>query len=337
MSSPTTATGATSPDLPAATGSGGLRRLALASIVVNVMIVVTGGAVRLTGSGLGCPTWPRCSAHSFVPTGELGLHSQIEFTNRMLTYVVAGVALATLVSARRVRPARRDLRRLSWALFVGIPAQAVLGGITVLTGLNPWVVMGHLLISMDLIALATVLYARVARYPGESVPLVEPALRRLILGVLGLTGAVLYLGAVVTGSGPHAGAAEAPRTGLDTRLTSLLHAGAVAVLLVVTLLLNVLLRRRGAPAAVRRAAAIVLAVQLLQGAIGSAQYLTGLPRVLVGLHMLGAGLLVVATMRLVLAARPRPSGAPGLLDQRKSSDQLRGSIGSAGDLSLNPL
>lgn len=337
MTSPTATTGATAPDAPSPTGSGGLRRLALASIVVNVMIVVTGGAVRLTGSGLGCPTWPRCSAHSFVPTGELGLHSLIEFTNRMLTYVVAGVALATLVAVRRVRPVRRDLRRLGWALFVGIPAQAVLGGITVLTGLNPWVVMGHLLISMDLIALATVLYARVARRPGESVPLVEPALRGLIIGVLALTGVVLYLGAVVTGSGPHAGAAEAPRTGLDPRLTSLLHADAVAVLLVMTLLLNVLLQRRGAPPAVRRAAAIVLAVQLLQGAIGSAQYLTGLPRVLVGLHMLGAGLLVVATMRLVLAARTWSHGAPEPLEHGKSSDQLRGNISSAGDLSLNSL
>jgi len=283
-----------------------LRRLALASIVVNIAIVVTGGAVRLTGSGLGCPTWPRCTGDSFVPTGELGYHSAIEFTNRMITYVLVGVALATLVVARRVRPVRPDVRRLALVLFIGIPAQALLGGITVLTDLNPWVVMLHLVVSMDLIAVATLLHRRLGEGDGPVAPLVPVVMRRLAFTVFGLTGAVLYLGTVVTGSGPHAGDAQAPRTGLDPRTMSLVHADAVIALVLATVVLLAALHRGGAPASVRRAALLVLGIQLAQGAIGWAQYATGLPELLVGLHMLAAGLLVVATTRMVLSTRERP-------------------------------
>ncbi len=289
-----------------------LRRLALASIVANIGIVVTGGAVRLTGSGLGCPEWPRCHEDSFVPTGELGMHEGIEFGNRMLTYVLGFVALATLIAAYRSRPQRPDIRRLGLVLFIGIPTQAVIGGISVLTDLNPWVVMGHLLLSMVLIGLATVLYQRIGEGDGPPLPLVGRLTRRGVVGLLGLTAAVLYLGTVVTGSGPHAGDAESPRTGLDTHLMSMLHADAVLLLVAATLALNLLLARRGAPAAVRRAAGVVLAVQLSQGLIGYVQYFTDLPEVLVGLHMLGAAVLVVATVRLVLATRERRIGEPAV-------------------------
>ncbi len=285
-----------------------LRRLALASIVANVGIVVTGGAVRLSGSGLGCPTWPRCTDESFVPTGELDLHSQIEFGNRMLTYVLGAVVLATLIGAYRARPVRRGVRRLALVLFLGIPLQAVIGGISVLTDLNPWVVMGHLLISMVLIGLATLLHRRIDESDGPARPLVGPRVRRMTLGLLGLTAVVLYLGTVVTGSGPHAGDVDAPRTGLDTHLWSMVHADTVIVLVAATLALNLLLAHRGAPDAVRRAAAILLGVQLAQGLIGYVQYFTDLPEVLVGTHMLGAGLLVIATVRLVLSMRERPAG-----------------------------
>ncbi|MGQ0465440.1 MAG: COX15/CtaA family protein [Sporichthyaceae bacterium] len=286
-----------------------MQRLALASIVANVGIVVTGGAVRLTGSGLGCPTWPRCHEDSYIPTGELSVHEAIEFGNRMLTYVLGAVALATLIAAFRYRPERRDLRRLATVLFVGIPTQAVIGGISVLTDLNPWVVMGHLLLSMVLIGLATVLYRRVGEDDGPPLPLVGMRTRRAVLGLLGLTALVLYLGTVVTGSGPHAGDAEAPRTGLDTHLWSMLHADSVLLLVAGTLALNLLLARRGAPPAVRRAARILLVVQLSQGVVGYVQYFTDLPEILVGLHMLGAAILVVATVNLVLATRDRGSVA----------------------------
>lgn len=282
-----------------------LQRLALASIVANAGIVATGGAVRLTGSGLGCPTWPRCQEDSFVPTGELSAHEAIEFGNRMLTYVLGAVALATLIAAFRHRPRRSDVRRLATVLFVGIPTQAVIGGISVLTDLNPWVVMGHLLLSMVLVGLATVLHRRVDEGDGPPFPLLGPRVRRGVLGLLCLTAVVLYLGTVVTGSGPHAGDAEAPRTGLDTHLTSMLHADAVLLLVAGTVALNLLLARRGAPPAVRRAAAILLVVQVCQGAIGYVQYFTDLPEVLVGLHMLGAATLVVATVNLALSTRDR--------------------------------
>jgi cytochrome c oxidase assembly protein subunit 15 len=287
-----------------------LRRLALASIVVNITIVVTGGAVRLTGSGLGCPTWPRCAGNSFTPTGQLGLHSQIEFTNRLITYVVGAVALATLVVARRAQPARRDVRRLAWALFLGVPAQAVLGGITVLTDLNPWIVMLHLMLSMALVAGATVLYGRLAEGDGPAVPRVVPRARGLAFAVAGVTAVVLYLGTVVTGSGPHAGDAKSPRTGLNTHTVSEWHAAAVFLLIALTLATVMALAVCDAAPAARRAAALLLAVQAGQAVIGWIQYATNVPEALVAAHMLGAGLLVVATTRLALATRERPTVAP---------------------------
>jgi cytochrome c oxidase assembly protein subunit 15 len=288
-----------------------LRRLALASIAANVGIVVTGGAVRLTGSGLGCPTWPRCEGESFVPTGELGLHGQIEFGNRMLTYVVGVVALATLVGAYRARPVRRDVRRLALALFIGIPAQAVVGGVSVLTDLNPWVVMCHLLISMGLIGLATLLHRRLGEGDCAPRPLVVPLTRRLSWALLGLVAVVLYLGTVVTGSGPHAGDDQARRTGLDTHLVSMVHADAVILLVGLTVALLVAARSAGAPGAVRRALAVMLCVELGQGLIGYVQYFTDLPVALVAAHMFGAGLLVIAAVRAVLSMRTRDvAGTP---------------------------
>jgi cytochrome c oxidase assembly protein subunit 15 len=287
-----------------------LRRLALASIVVNITIVVTGGAVRLTGSGLGCPTWPRCSGNSFTPTAEMGLHSQIEFTNRMITYVVGAVALATLVVARRARPERPDIRRLALLLFLGIPAQAVLGGVTVLTDLNPWIVMGHLMLSMALVAGSTVLYGRLGEGDGPARPVVVPRARYLTLAIAGVTAVVLYLGTIVTGSGPHAGDADSPRTGLNTHTVSEWHAAAVLLLIALTLAAVMSLAISDAPAAARRAVGVLLAVQLGQALIGWIQYATDLPEALVAAHMFGAGLLVVATTRLVLATRARPAPAP---------------------------
>jgi len=284
-----------------------VRRLALASIVANVAIVVTGGTVRLTTSGLGCPTWPKCSEGSFVTTPENGLHGYIEFGNRLLTFALAAVAVATLVAALRLRPRRRDLALLALALFLGIPLQAVIGGLTVLTELNPWAVMLHLLCSMALIAVATLLHHRAGAGAQPAGLRVHILLRRLALAVLGALAAVLYLGTVVTGSGPHAGDADARRTGLDPALVSQLHADAALLLIGLSVALLVALHATGAPEDVRRAAAVLVGVELAQGTIGYTQYFTGLPVALVNLHMLGAGLLVVAAARLVLVVR-RPAG-----------------------------
>ncbi|MGN6686063.1 MAG: COX15/CtaA family protein [Actinomycetales bacterium] len=292
-----------------------LPRLAVASVVINVCIVVTGGAVRLTGSGLGCPTWPRCTDDSFTNTPAYGIHGYIEFGNRLFNGVLVAIALATLVAAVLARDEtghrRRDPLLLSIALLLGIPAQAVIGGITVLTQLNPWVVMLHFLCSTVLVGLAAVLVRRTREGDAPPRRVGHPAMRPLALGALALSAGVLYLGAVVTGSGPHAGDAHAHRTGLDVAAMSQLHADAVLLLVGLSIAALVLARfpyagsQPDEVARLRRAAGTVVAVEVAQGALGYLQYFTGVPPLLVALHMLGACLLVVAVVTLVLATRVR--------------------------------
>lgn len=280
-------------------------RLCLASVVANCGIVVTGGAVRLTGSGLQCPTWPQCTDESYVPTAELEGHLPIEFANRMLTFAVGVAVLAALAAALLHRPRRGSLVRLSVLVLLGVPAQAVLGGITVLSGLNPWTVAAHFLLSMALIAVALVLWQRSREADTPPQRLVRPELYLLGRVLVGVTAAVLALGTVVTGSGPHAGDEAAARTGFDPATVSQLHADAVMLLVGLSFALWLALRATGAPEGARRAALVLLAVELSQGAIGYTQYFTDLPVILVGLHMLGACLVWVAALRVLLAMRQR--------------------------------
>jgi cytochrome c oxidase assembly protein subunit 15 len=287
-----------------------VRRLALASVIANSGIVVTGGAVRLTSSGLGCPTWPRCTESSYTPTAEYAAHGLIEFGNRLLTFVLLAVVLATAVAVWRARPVRPGLRRLALLVLLGIPAQAVLGGITVLTGLNPWTVMGHFLVSAGLIALAVVLHQRSREGDLPPTPLVPPALRQLGTVLLGLVAATLVLGTVVTGSGPHSGDVAAGRTGLDPATMSQLHADLVFLLVGVTLAFWLALKAVAAPARAVRAMGVLLVVELAQGLIGLVQFFTGLPVLLVALHLVGACAVIVAAVHAVLALRDRgPLGA----------------------------
>jgi cytochrome c oxidase assembly protein subunit 15 len=282
-------------------------RVALANAVANGAIVVTGGAVRLTGSGLGCPTWPRCTDESFVATPELAAHGVIEFGNRLLTFLLAAVAVATVVVV--FRSVRRDLRTLAVLGLLGIPAQALLGGVTVLTGLNPWTVAAHFLVSMVLVAVATTLWLR-SREPGVGRPLLRRPFVLLTTGISWVTAAVLVLGTVVTGSGPHSGDPEAGRTGFDPELMSQLHADVVFLLLGLTVALLVALHATDSPARVRRAARDLLVVQLAQGVVGYVQYFTDLPVVLVLLHMAGAVLITAYTARLVWSVRGPSSELP---------------------------
>jgi heme a synthase len=288
-------------------------RLALANAVANGLIVVTGGAVRLTGSGLGCPTWPRCTDASFVATAELAGHGVIEFGNRLLTFVLTAVAVATVVAVWR--SSRRDLRPLAALSFLGIPAQALLGGVTVLTGLNPWTVAAHFLLSMVLVALSTVLWLR-SRDPGVGQLLARRPLVLLVGGIAGVTAAVLVLGTVVTGSGPHSGDLDdggiptGDRMGFDAETVSQLHADVVFLLIGLTLALLVALAATDAPGRLRRAARDLLAVQLAQGLVGFVQYFTDLPIALVLVHMLGAVLIAAFTARLVWAVRGPATGRP---------------------------
>ena len=290
-----------------------LRTMALASLIANIALVVTGAAVRLTGSGLGCPTWPRCTEESFVTTPELAGHGVIEFGNRLLTFVLTAVAVALLVAV--LRSPRRDLRPLAVLAFLGIPAQAAIGGVTVLTGLNPWTVAIHFLVSVVLTAVATVLWLR-SREPGVGRPLVRRPVALLVGGIAAVTAAVLVLGTIVTGSGPHSGDVDGndvptgDRMGFDIELVSQLHADVVFLLVGLTIALLVALYATDAPGRVRRAARDLLVVQLLQGVIGFVQYFTHLPVVLVLLHMLGAVLVTVFTARLVWSVRGPASEAP---------------------------
>ena len=295
------------PVLPSAFSPAVVSRVALANAIANGIIVVTGGAVRLTGSGLGCPTWPRCTGSSIVPTPELAGHGVIEFTNRLLTFALTAAAIATVVVV--FRSVRRDLRRLTVISFLGIPAQALLGGITVLTGLNPWTVAAHFLVSTVLVAVATTLWLR-SREPGVGQPLLRRPFVLLVMGVAAVTAAVLFIGTVVTGSGPHSGDPKAGRTGFDPQLVSQLHADVVFLLVGLTAAMLVALYATDSPDRIRRAARDLLIVQLAQGLIGNVQYFTNLPIALVLAHMLGAVLITAFTARLVWSVRGPSSDLP---------------------------
>jgi cytochrome c oxidase assembly protein subunit 15 len=286
-----------------------MRPLAVASLVVNVLIVVTGGVVRLTASGLGCPSWPRCTTQSFVPHRELGIHGAIEFGNRMVTFLLAAIAIATFLVA--LRSGRSSLVKLSVVLGLGVPAQAVIGGITVLTHLNPWIVALHLVVSMAMIGVSVVLLRRLREGDGPPVATVPGPVASLVRATFGAGWLVLYAGTVVTGSGPHAGDVNAPRNGLDPRALSQMHADVVFLFLGLTIGALFALRAVGAPARARKAAAALLLVELGQGAVGFVQYFTGLPVVLVALHLLGAALVSASMTWLLMGVRDRaPADVP---------------------------
>ena len=282
-----------------------LRELAWATLVANCVLVVTGGAVRLTASGLGCPTWPRCTDQSFVPHGALGIHGAIEFGNRMVTFLLAAIAIATFLVA--LRSGRSSLVKLSVVLGLGVPAQAVIGGVTVLTDLNPWIVAFHLLVSLAMIGVAVVLLRRVDEGDGPAVPTVPRALVHLARLTFVVGWVVLYLGTVVTGSGPHAGDLAAPRNGLDPRTISQLHTDFVFLLLGLTIALVFALRAVSAPPRAQRAALVLLAIELSQGAVGFVQYFTDLPIALVALHLLGAALTSAGLAWVLVSLRERDS------------------------------
>ncbi|MGW4423711.1 COX15/CtaA family protein [Streptosporangium sp. NPDC004631] len=286
----------------------GLRRWALASVIVNAGITVTGAAVRVTGSGLGCPTWPRCTPDSFVPVahGEISaVNMAVEFGNRLLTFVVLVVGVACLVAALRMPSRRRDLVRLAWLQPIGVAAQALWGGLVVRSVLNPVTVSMHFLISIGLIAAAFALYARSKE--GDAAPerLVHRDIRALGLALTAAVAALLVVGVVVAGTGPHSGDAMASRFRFDIETVARIHADVVYLVVGLTFALLFALRVTGAPRHVRRAALTLLAVELAQGIIGYVQYFLAVPAFLVGLHVLGSTLVWIYTLRVVYAMRSR--------------------------------
>ncbi len=278
----------------------------LAALIANTVIVITGGAVRLTNSGLGCPTWPQCTAGSLVPVPSLGFHGVIEFSNRMLTYAVTAAVGAAIIAAMRQRPRRPMLVKLSWALFFGVVAQAVIGGISVRTDLAPIWVAIHFSVSTAMIAISWLLWTRSREGDGPAEPLVRRELGWLGLTLVGAVGAVVVVGTLVTGSGPHSGSADAtkrlPFAPIDITQA---HADLVFIVVGLTIALWFALKATDAPAATLRATRDLFAVLAAQAALGYTQYFTGLPAWLVLLHMTGACLTWIAAWRVLTSMRVR--------------------------------
>ena len=286
------------------------RRITLFALLALAFIVVTGAGVRLTGSGLGCTDWPTCEEGRLAPVDATDVHAMVEFVNRTITGLVSvAVILAVLGSLLR-RPRRPDLTRLSLGLVAGVLAQIVLGGLTVLFELAPPFVMGHFILSMVLLWNAVVLHHRAGRPDGPSRPVVGPdlvGLGRLLLGAAAL---VVLSGTVVTAAGPHAGDAAARRLDVAVSSVARVHGTSVVLLLVLTLCALWVASRDRAPATVHDALRCLLAVLVAQAGVGYAQYFTGVPAVLVGVHILGAVCVWIAVVRVGLVMREAAPVAP---------------------------
>lgn len=280
-----------------------IRVFAWLSFVVQTIIIGTGGAVRLTGSGLGCPTWPTCTPDSLVPTEELGYHSLIEFGNRMMTGVVGIVALVLFVLVWRIRRERRDLFVLAFIVGAGVVAQAIVGGITVWTGLNPFIVGFHYVSSLLLVCVCAAFIVRMDAAPGPrelAVPAWYAGLTHTTTAVLALT---IVFGILTTGAGPHSGDAAAGRNGFEAELLEHVHAWPGYALLALTVVLLIGAWRQGLPTL--RWTIVLLAAELLQVAVGLYQARNGLPPLAVGVHMVLAAL-TAATMTVVVLRLKRP-------------------------------
>ncbi len=288
--------------LPNDTHDRRVRFIAWASLVSQTLIVGTGGAVRLTGSGLGCPTWPRCTEDSFIATPEMGIHGIVEFGNRLLTFVLVIIAIAAFVFVVRMRRERPELFRLTVLLGLGIPVQAVLGGVTVLTNLNPWIVGLHFVVSAVLVAFATVFVYRVKRGPTTGVVAVPAAVRAITLTMAAGAWITVLVGIVVTGSGPHAGDGGSARNGLDSELWQHIHSWPAYITFGLSVLVLVAAVSLGR-SSLRRAAIAVLAVEAVQIGVGLAQARLGLPEVLVGIHMVLACVLIAVVTLALLTLR----------------------------------
>lgn len=267
-------------------------------LILQAGLIVTGGVVRITGSGLGCPTWPECTQGSYVPIAgqaEGAFHAWIEFGNRLLTFVLFFTAIAAIIYA--FRKARKDLLWRAALQLLGILGQGVLGGITVLTDLNPLAVASHFILSVFLIAGAASIVER-GRTPLVSIRPTETKLRIISTAQVALTFLVIVLGTMVTGSGPHAGDAQAPRFDFDSRAISWLHADAVIALLGVSLALFVL---PNISPITKKRIKYFFAATLIQGLIGYIQYVQGLPELLVAAHLVGSTIVWITTWRIWLS------------------------------------
>jgi cytochrome c oxidase assembly protein subunit 15 len=289
-----------------------MRRIALAGVAASAGIIMTGAAVRLSQSGLGCPDWPACTAHSIVAGGTSGsslVHRWIEFGNRLLTGAILAISALVAVAAWYFRPdgggRRRDLVLLGFTQPAGIVAQAVIGGVVVLTKLDPVWVSIHFLLSISLVAAAVALHVRVTEGDAPARPLVRGDLRLLAAAVVAVVVAMLAAGTVVTGTGPLAGARSVARYHLPLEGVTQLHADIGWLITGLVLALVAGLRFSDAPRRAMRLGWLLLGLILAQGVIGYTQYFSGLPAGLVWVHVAGAVLIWITVLRLLFALRDR--------------------------------
>ena len=284
-------------------------RITLVALLAQVFIIVTGAAVRLTGSGLGCSDWPTCEQDKLV--APLEYHAMVEFVNRTITGVVSVAVIVAVLGSLLRSPRRRDLTWLSLGLVAGVVGQIVLGGLTVLFELRPPFVIGHFVVSLILVWNAFVLHERSRVAPGPALPVVPRNVRilgRLLVIVAGIT---VLTGTVVTGTGPHGGDENAERFSFDITHVARIHSATVWIFLALTVATLVVLRRGGAPTAVDRRAKLLVIAIVVQGAIGYTQYFTGVPPWLVLLHVLGSVLVWIAVLAFDLSLVARPAERDG--------------------------
>jgi len=280
------------------------RKVTLAALVALGVIVVTGAAVRLTGSGLGCQDWPNCDPGHLSPHGDTGYHGAVEFVNRTFTGLVSVLVIVAVLGSLVRRPRRADLTWLSCGLVVGVIAQIVLGGLVVIYGLSPPWVIAHFVVSMFLVADAVVLHHRAGLPDGRpTVPAVATGVQRMGWVLVAACAAVIATGTIVTGAGPHGGDEKVQRLGIAITDAARIHGITENVFLVVVLVTLWLLSRTGAPAQIRHRGNVLLAVLFGQATVGYIQYFSGVPVVLVAVHIVGAVVVWSATLFFVLGLR----------------------------------
>jgi len=285
------------------------RRITLVAAILLGIIIITGGAVRLTGSGLGCPDWPNCEPNALTPHGVTDGHAMVEFVNRIFTGAVSIAVIVCVLGSLLRDPRRRDLIWLSIGLVAGVFAQAVLGGLVVIFDVRPEFVMAHFLLSLVLLADAVVLYKRAGEPHTKAELQVQPRVRLLGRVLLVLTAIVVVTGTVVTSTGPHGGDEKAKRFDLDLEWVARIHGSMVILFLALVLLTLAMLRRTRAPEPVQARLGAVLLVACIQAAIGYIQYFNGIPALLVGFHIAGATALWAAVLWYYLGLFVRPAEA----------------------------
>ena len=286
-------------------GPRALRWGTTAALVASILIVLGGVVVRVTGSGLGCPTWPTCTEDSLISTPELGIHGAIEFGNRLVTGLLIAAVGWAIVAARLQRPRDRMLTRLAWSMFWLVVANALAGGVTVWVKLNPWVVALHFVLAMGLLACATFTWHR-ARWSGGEGARPSATARALAWALVVAAGALVVTGTLVTGSGPHAGdSKDVPRMGFDWSTVVVLHGGAALTVLVLSVALAFRLRTDDGGALALRRVGFFLLLLLAQMTVGVTQSLLGIPVLLVALHGVLAALVWVGALRVLLDTDPR--------------------------------